>query len=84
MGALVMGGDLEGTARPRGGLLENQGDVLALEGGPFGPGRLGLLEVGGEIQQVADFPGREIQQFEETAVVEVDSHDADPFKSPQR
>src|SRR6185312_3201901 len=43
--ALVVAGDLEGAAGARAGLLENQRDVLSLEGLPLGAGILGALEV---------------------------------------
>ena len=59
--AQVMARDLEGAAGPGGGLLKNQGDILALEN-LMGDTRLFLgLELGGYVQEVLDFGGGEVQ-----------------------
>ena len=46
VGALVVGGDFERDARPGGGLLEDDGDVLALEARLFVAGVFGGLQIG--------------------------------------
>ena len=74
MRALVVGGHLEGATGAGGGLLEDEGDVLAGHRGTFGALPLGALEVAGEVQQVLDFRRGEVEQFEETAVFEFVCH----------
>ena len=72
--ALVEGGHLEGAARARGGLLEDEGDVLAAQAGHLRARDLGLLEVGRELQQEAQLRRREVDLLEEAAVAKVDGH----------
>ena len=72
--AEVHGADLEGAAGARGGLLEQQDDVLALEVAVRGARALEILEVAGELEQVLDLLGGEIEQTQEAAAGEVDTH----------
>ena len=60
MRALVVGGHLEGTTGAGGGLLENQGNVLALQARLLRAGILGAFEVACEVQHVLNFPGSEV------------------------
>ena len=52
--ALVVGRDLERRARARGGLLEDQRDLLALEPAGLGAGVLGGLQRGGQPQELGE------------------------------
>ena len=74
MGALVLGGDLEGAAGAGGGLLEDEGDVLAGHGGLLAAGIFGALEVAGQVEQVIELLRREVEDLQEIAVSEVVSH----------
>ena len=71
---LVIGRHFEGAAGPGGRLFENEGDVLARERLALRTGLLGLLEGAGEVQQIPDFLRGKVEQFQETAVFQVDSH----------
>src|SRR5690625_1906462 len=74
VGPLVVGGDLEaGTGAGR-ILLEDQCDVLALELLLLVAAVLGLLEGGRELQEKADLAGREVEQLEKAAAVQMDRH----------
>ena len=77
--AEVHGADLEGAAGARGGLLEQQHDVLALEVAVRGAGALEVLEVLGELQLVLDLLGGEVEQAEERTTAEIDRHVLFPF-----
>ena len=55
MRPLVLRANLKGAACAGGGLLKNQGDVLALQGRLFGAGVFGALQVAGQIQQIVQF-----------------------------
>ena len=77
--AEIHGADLEGAAGARGSLLEQQHDVLALEVAVRGAGALEVLEVLGELQQVLDLLGGEVEQAEERTTAEIDRHVLFPF-----
>ena len=68
VGALVVGRHLEGAARAGGRLFEDEGDVAALEVLHFPAGFFIGLELSGQIQQILNFCGRKVQQFEEASV----------------
>ena len=70
MGALVVRRDLERAPRPRGRLLEDQADLLLAQAFGLGAGLLRRLEIGGEIEQVADLVGRVIELLEEVATLQ--------------
>ena len=72
VGALVVGGDLEGDPGPGRRLLEDEGDVLAAQARLLVAAVLRGLEVGRQLQQEADLVGREVQLLEEAAVAQVD------------
>ncbi len=74
MGTLVVGCHFKGAAGAGGGLLENQGDVLALHPRLFGAGVFGALQVTGQIKEILYFLGGKVEQLEEAAVSEVVSH----------
>ena len=78
VGTLVVRGDLERDARPGRRLLEDEGDVPAAESLGLGPGRLGGLELGGQVQQEADLVGTEVEELQEAAVPQVDDHEVPP------
>jgi hypothetical protein len=69
--ALVVGGDLEGRARARRGLLEDQRDRLAAQARDLVPGELGGLERGGEPEQLLELFRGEVELLEQAAVAEV-------------
>ena len=75
VGALVVGGHLEGAAGASGGFLEDQGNVLALQVLLLGAGVLGALEVAGQVEQVTQLAGAVVHQAEQVTVVHVESHD---------
>ena len=52
---LVFCTNLEGAASAGGGLLENQGDVLAFQGGLLGAGILGAFQVASQVEQIVEF-----------------------------
>ena len=60
VGALVLSGYLKGATGTGGGLLKNQSDVLALQGGLLGAGVFSTLEVASQIQQIVEFLGTEV------------------------
>ena len=74
VGALVECGNLEGAARARRVLLEDQGDVLAPEALLLSPRVSSLLELEREIEQEAKLPGGEVELLEEAPVAKVDGH----------
>src|SRR5207245_1077913 len=73
-GSLVVRGDLEGAAGAGGGLLEDQGDVLAEQPGLLGTGVFGGLELRGEVDQVTELLRSEVELLEEVPVPEVERH----------
>ena len=73
--AEVHGTDLEGAAGARGGLFKQQDDVLALEVAVRGARALQRLEVSGELQQVLDFLGREVEKLEKMTTGKIQTHD---------
>jgi hypothetical protein len=79
MGPLVVGGDLEGGTRARGGLLEDQGDVLARQVRPLVAAVLGRLELARQPHEEPQLIGGEVQLLEEAAVPEVERHGGSPF-----
>ena len=68
--ALVVRGHLERAARARRGLLEDQADLLLAEVLLLSPVLLGRLEVGRQVEQVAELVGREVELLEEVAALE--------------
>ena len=72
--ALVVSGDFERAAGAGRGLFEQQHDVLAGEQVAADTGALFRLQVGGEIQHVADLIGGKIFQREERAAFQIDGH----------
>ena len=77
--ALVAAGHLEGAARARRGLLEDQADFLALEVLLLGARVLGALEVAGEVEQVLELLLRVVLHGEQGAVAKIESHDVGPL-----
>ena len=71
---LVVRGDLERDPRPGGGLLEDDGDVLAAHVLALVPAVLRALEVAGQVQEEPDLPRAEVQELDETAIPEVVAH----------
>ena len=61
VGALVVGGHLEGAAGAGGGLLEDQGDVLALQPLLLVAAVLGRFQVGRQLEQELELLGGEVQ-----------------------
>ena len=72
--AEVIRANLEGAAGTSGGLLEEKGDVLALEVAVGNAGALHVLEVGGEVQEVVDLLGGEVQELQEVTATKIDAH----------
>jgi len=72
--ALVVSGDLKRAAGAGRGLFKQQHDVLAGEQVAADTGALFRLQVGGEIQHVADLIGGKIFQREERAAFQIDGH----------
>ena len=75
LGALVEGRHFERTAGAGGGLLENQGNVLADQMLALIATVFGFLQVDGQIDHVLDFARGEVQQFQEVTVTQIKSHD---------
>ena len=73
--ALVVGGHLEGAAGARRGLLKNESDVLTGQPLHLAAGLLVRLELGGQLEQGAPLLSREVELFEETAVVQGVGHE---------
>jgi hypothetical protein len=73
-----VGGHFESAAGAGGGLLENEGDVLAGEAPLLGAGVLGFFEVRGQLEQESQFLLGEVEFFEEVPVSKIESH----FNSP--
>jgi hypothetical protein len=71
VGALVVGRHLERRARARGGLLEDQGDLLAGEPRHLGTGVLDRLQSGRQAQEVRELSLREVELLQEGAVAQV-------------
>ena len=67
---LVVGRHLEGAAGTRRGLLKDESDVLPGQALHLAAGLLVLLELGGQLKQGAPLLSREVELFEETAVVQ--------------
>jgi hypothetical protein len=80
VGPLVVGGDLERRARARGGLLEDEGDVLAGQVRPLVAAVLGRLQLGRQPQEEPQLVGGEVEFLEEAPVAKVERHDG-PFLS---
>jgi len=74
MRALVERGDLEGAARARGGLLEDEREVLAPEPRLLVAAILGRLELRRELEQEHKFLFGEIEFLQEIAVAKIDGH----------
>ena len=66
--AQVVGGDLEAAAGAGGGLLKDEGDVLAAQSVMADTGLFLGLQVGGEIQQALDLVGGVIKELQKAAV----------------
>ncbi len=62
VGPLLGGGHLEGAPCPGGGLLEEEHDVLALQGGLTDAGAALGLQVVAQVQEIADLTGGEVLQ----------------------
>ena len=82
-GALVGGGDLEGAAGAGGGLLEDQRDVPPAQPLLLGARALVGLQPCGQVHQVAELLGREVQLLEKVAARQVDGHKGTPRSSTQ-
>ena len=78
MCALVVGGDLKRAAGAGGGLFKQQHDVLAGEQVAADAGALLRLQVGGEVQHIADLIRGEILQREKRAAFQINGHGGDP------
>ena len=74
MGALVIGGHLEGTAGAGGGLFEDEGDVLADQLLALVAVPLGRFEVARQVEQEDELVRREIELFDKAPVVQVYRH----------
>ena len=72
--AEIHGADLERAARAGGRLLEQQDDVLALEVTMGGTGQFQVLEFAGQLQQVLDFLGGEVEEAQEVATAQASRH----------
>ena len=72
--AQVHGAHLEGAAGTGRGLLEQKHDILALQVAVGHAGALHVLEVAGQIEQVADLLGSEIEQSEEVLSRKIERH----------
>ena len=72
--ALVVGGDLKRAAGAGGGLFKQQHDVLAGEQIAADTGALFRLEIGGEVEHIADLIRGEILQSEKGTAFEIDGH----------
>ena len=75
VGPLVEGGDLETGSRARRRLLEDQGDLLALQALRLDAGVLRRLQRLGETQQVQQFVRPEVDLLEEAPVSQVEHVD---------
>ena len=76
--ALVEERHFEDAARAGGGLLEDEGHVLAREELGFSTGAAGLFEIGGEVEQVGQLFAGEVGNLEEVAVFEI--HGSTPYQ----
>ena len=74
--AEVHAAHLERAARAGGGLLEQQDDVLAFEVAMGGTRQFQVLELLGQLDEVADLVRREIQQLQEVASAQARGHDS--------
>ena len=74
MGTLIVGSDLEGAASAGGGLLEDEGDVLAGELRLLDAGVLGPFEVSSQVEQVVHLACRVIVEGQQIPVPEVERH----------
>ena len=72
--AFVIGGDLKRAAGAGGGLLEEQHDVLTGEQVAADAGALLRLQIGGEVEHIADLIGGEILQREKRTAFEINRH----------
>ena len=72
--AQIHGAYLKGATGARGGLLEEQDDVFALQVAVRGARALEVLKVAGECQQVLDLLGREVEQLQKAAARDIDAH----------
>ena len=78
VGALIVGGHLEGAAGSRGGLLEDQRDVLALEMLALGTAVLGALEVAERSSRYCSSRSLWCIRLEQAAAVNVEGHGVSP------
>ena len=74
VGTLVVRRHLERATGTRGGLLEDERDVLARQAGPAEAGVLRPLEIPGQIEQVEQVAIGVMDQAEQTAVAIVERH----------
>ena len=75
LGALVEGRHFKGAAGAGGGLLEDEGDILAGQVFALIATVFGFFQVDGQIDHVLDFARGEVQQFQEVTVTQIKSHD---------
>ena len=76
--ALVVSGDFERAAGAGRGLFKQQHDVLAGEQVAADTGALLRLQVGGEVEHIADLIGREILQREKRTAFQINGHGINP------
>ena len=69
--ALIMGRHLESATGTGRILLEQQHDVLALQRLPFPTGILVVLQPNGQLQQIPDLFGGEIEQGQQTSLSQI-------------
>ena len=74
-GSLVVGGDLEGAARARGGLLEDQRDIASLQALHLAARFLVGFQPRRQIQQGLPLPGTEVQLPQETTTQQRHAHE---------
>ena len=72
--AEVRGTDLKGAARTRGGLLKDEGDVFPLKVAVGLASMLLCLEIGGEVDEIANLLGGEVKELQEIATREANRH----------
>ena len=69
--ALIVSGHFERTSRTGRILLEQQHDVLALQRLSFPTGILVVLQPNGQLQQIPDLFGGEIEQGQQTSLAQI-------------
>ena len=78
--AQVHTGHLEGAPGPGGGLFKQQHDVLPLQPAVGHTGALHILEIFGQVQQIADLRRGVVQQLQKASASDIHSHnDVLPF-----